>query len=135
MDWTPLPKERDTIYLVLTVEHRELSFIAENEEGAWLGVLLASRSADGNSCFLNHLLVIGPARSRGVGSTLVEHLKDRCSGMGIKRIWFFTNESNRTFYQRLGFREDSSFLQAAVGKYARTEKGLVMTIHLPDSAV
>ena len=68
MDWTPLPKERDTIYLVLTVEHSELSFVAEDGLGTWMGLLLASRSADGKSCFLNHLLVMSPARCRGVGS-------------------------------------------------------------------
>ena len=123
MDWAPLPKERDTIYLILTIEHSELSFVAEDDRGTWLGVLLASRSTDGNSCFLNHLLVMSSARSKGVGSALVKHLQ---------RIWFFTIENNRRFYQRLGFKEDSTFLEASLAEYARAQKSLVMTIHVPS---
>ena len=134
MDWDPLPKERDTIYLVLAVEHRQLSFVAEEEEGNWLGVLLASRSADGTSCFLNHLLVMSSARSQGVGSALLEHLKARCREMGIRRIWFFTNEANSRFYKRMGFAENGTFLCAPLRDYARDYKGLVMTICLSDSA-
>ena len=134
MDWTPLPKERDTIYLILTVEHSRLCFVAEDREGAWQGVLLASRSTDGSSCFLNHLLVMSPARSKGVGSALVEHLKDRCAEIGIRRIWFFTGENNRRFYRRLGFEEDSSFLEPPVAEYARLHKNLVMAIHLQGTA-
>jgi N-acetylglutamate synthase-like GNAT family acetyltransferase len=133
MDWAPLPKERDTIYLTLTIEHSELSFVAEDDHGAWLGVLLASRSTDGNSCFLNHLLVMNWARSKGVGSALVKHLQRICTGIGVRRIWLFTKERNRRFYLRLGFKEDSTFLEASVAEYARAKKGLVMTIHLPSS--
>jgi GNAT superfamily N-acetyltransferase len=131
MDWAPLPKERDTIYLILTIEHSGLSFVAEGQGGDWQGVLLASRSTDGLSCFLNHLLVMSPVRSQGVGSALIEHLKDRCTEIGVRRIWFFTNENNRRFYQRLGFEEDSSFLEPSLAEYARSHKNLVMTLHLP----
>jgi len=132
MDWAPLPKERDTIYLILTIEHSELSFVAEDDRGTWLGVLLASRSTDGNSCFLNHLLVMSSARSKGVGSALVKHLQRICTEIGVQRIWFFTIENNRRFYQRLGFKEDSTFLEASLAEYARAQKSLVMTIHVPS---
>ena len=132
MDWAPLPKERDTIYLILTIEHSELSFVAEDDRGTWLGVLLASRSTDGNSCFLNHLLVMSSARSKGVGSALVKHLQRICAEIGVQRIWFFTIENNRRFYQRLGFKEDSTFLEASLAEYARAQKSLVMTIHVPS---
>jgi GNAT superfamily N-acetyltransferase len=133
MDWAPLPKERDTTYLILTIEQSELSFVAEDDRGNWLGVLLASRSADGDSCFLNHLLVMSSARSKGVGSALVEHLQRTCTEIGAQRIWLFTKERNRRFYLRLGFKEDSSFLETSVAEYARAHKGLVMTIHPPSS--
>ena len=132
MDWAPLPKERDTIYLILTIEHSELSFVAEDDRGTWLGVLLASRSTDGNSCFLNHLLVMSSARSKGVGSALVKHLQRICTEIGVQRIWFFTIENNRRFYQRLGFKEDSTFLEASLAEYTRAQKSLVMTIHVPS---
>ncbi|MBA7584665.1 hypothetical protein ES708_26622 [subsurface metagenome] len=132
MDWAPLPKERDTIYLILTIEHSELSFVAEDDRGTWLGVLLASRSTDGSSCFLNHLLVMNSARSKGVGSALVKHLQRICTEIGVQRIWFFTIENNRRFYQRLGFKEDSTFLEASLAEYARAQKSLVMTIHVPS---
>ena len=52
---------------------------------------------------------------------------------GRQRIWFFTNENSRRFYQRLGFKEDISFLEASVAEYACAHKGLVMTIHLASS--
>jgi GNAT superfamily N-acetyltransferase len=133
MDWTPLPKERDTIYLILTIEHCGLSFVAEDGHGAWLGVLLASRSTDGDSCFLNHLLVMRPAREKGVGSALVRHLQRICTDIGVRRIWLFTKERNRRFYRRLGFNEDSTLLVPSVAEYTRAKKGFVMTIHLPSS--
>ncbi len=131
MEWDPLPKERDTLYLIWCVDQSELSFMAEDERGSCLGVLLASRSADGTSCFLNHLLVAGPARARGVGSALVDRLKQQATALAVERIWFFTGENNRPFYEKLGFRVDSSFLHPKLAVYAEVHKGLTMAIHLP----
>jgi len=131
LDWAPLPRERDTIYLILVTEHGGLSFVAEDHCGTWLGVLLASRSADGRSCFLNHLLVMAQARSKGVGSALVKRLQSTCAETGVRRIWFFTTEHNRRFYERLGFAQDDRFLETSVAQYARSHKGLVMSMHLP----
>lgn len=128
MDWGSQPKERDTIYLILCVDHALTSFIAEETAGRWMGVLLASRSDDGSSCFLNHLRVLSPFRGRGVGTALVERLKERCASLGVRRIWFFTEERNRRFYERLGFREDQGILAPRVAAYAGAHKGLTMSV-------
>ena len=133
MDWGPLPKERDTLYLIWCVDHSELSFVAEDEAGGPLGVLLASRSANGRSCFLNHLLVSSNARGQGVGAALVKRLKDICAALGVQRIWFFTGDKIRPFYEKLGFQVDTSFLHPQLAAYTTRHKGLTMTITLAPS--
>ncbi|MBN1807569.1 MAG: GNAT family N-acetyltransferase [Planctomycetes bacterium] len=123
MDWSPLIKERDSIYLVIAVDQAPLSFVACDEDtGEWLGVLLCSRSGNGLSCYINHLLVMERARGKGIGSRLVQSLIDQCGVLGVRRIWFFTSERNRVFYERLGFSEDFSFFSPAVYNYVTTEK-------------
>lgn len=122
MDWSPLIKERDSIYLVIAVDQQGTSFVAEDEDGEWLGVLLVTRSADGASCYVNHLLVKDEARGRGVGSALMERLKEACRSLGIRRIWFLTSEKTRGFYERLGFQVDFSLFCEAAGEYLKERK-------------
>lgn len=122
MDWSPLIKERDSIYLVIAVDQQQTSLVAEDDDGNRLGVLLATRSADGGSCYINHLLVKAEVRGGGVGSALVERLKDICRSLGIRRIWFQTNERTSGFYERLGFQVDFSMFVDAVGAYLKHEK-------------
>ena len=122
MDWSPLIKERDSIYLVIAVDQQGTSFVAEDEDGNWLGVLLVTRSADGASCYVNHLLVRGEAREKGVGSALVERLKEACRSLGIRRIWFLTSEKTRGFYERLGFQVDFSYFCESVSEHIQKQK-------------
>lgn len=119
MDWDPLIKERDSIYLIIAVDQRDISFVAENENGDWLGVLLATRSSDGRSCYINHLLVIPQYRGGGVGTALMERLRSACMELGIRRIWFFTAPRNRTFYERMGFVVDDAFIGGPARDYVR----------------
>jgi ribosomal protein S18 acetylase RimI-like enzyme len=128
MDWQPLIKERDSIYLIIAVDQQQTSFVAHDDAtGQLLGVLLASRSCDGKSCFINHLLVKAEARGQGIGSALVERLVEAGREMGIKRIWFFTSENNRKFYEKLGFKEDYTLLEKPVEDYVRgVKRSLVM---------
>ena len=123
LDWDPLPKERSSFYLTITTEQAELSFISEDEDGEFLGVLLTTRSADGLSCYLNHLLVESRVRGRGIGAALVERLKGECRSLGIKRIWLITNKGRKAFYERLGFEEDYSFFIPSIRNYIQVEKG------------
>lgn len=122
LDWSPLVKERDSIYLVIAIDQCPTSFVAETGAGSWMGVLLASRSADGKACFINHLLVLPQYRGQGVGSGLVKRLKGTCRDCGIRRVWFFTTEENRRFYERLGFSEDAGFLAPPIREYVRETK-------------
>ena len=130
MDWSPLVKERDTIYLLIAVDHRETSFVAE-EDGEWLGVLLSTRSADGEACFVNHLYVMPQRRGRGIGSALVEHLKQECHRLGVRRIWLFCAAHNRRFYERLGFREDYSFLEVPLAHHVKEVKRCLLMVNAP----
>lgn len=130
LDWSPLVKERDTIYLTLAVDQRELCFVAEGA-GGWQGVLLATRSADGAACFINHLLVLPRYRRKGIGTALIQRLKEACRSRGIRRIWFFTGERNRGFYERLGFSVDDAMLAGDVARYvAEAKQCLAMAIEV-----
>ncbi|HHN45820.1 MAG TPA: GNAT family N-acetyltransferase [Planctomycetes bacterium] len=123
MDWSPLIKERDSIYLILAVDQCPVSFVAyDDKSDKWLGVLLATRSADGLACYINHLLVMPDARGMGIGSALVKRLAEDGAGLGIRKIWFFTSEKNRPFYEKLGFTEDFSFFDGPVKRYVQEIK-------------
>jgi len=124
MDWSPLIKERDSIYLIIAVDQSPVSFIAYDEESPdnWLGILLATRSGNGKSCYINHLLVMPEARGKGVGSALVEKLVEEGRNLGIEKIWFMTAENNRKFYEKLGFKVDYSILDDTIANYVRNVK-------------
>jgi ribosomal protein S18 acetylase RimI-like enzyme len=127
MDWSPLIKERDSIYLIIAVDQSPVSFVAYDEESPedWMGVLLATRSADCKSCYINHLLVMQEARGKGVGSSLVRKLIEEGRRLGIEKIWFFTREDNRKFYEGLGFKEDYSIFDGVIDRYVRDVKHML----------
>ncbi|MBN2289757.1 MAG: GNAT family N-acetyltransferase [Candidatus Glassbacteria bacterium] len=121
MDWAPLPRERDSIYLFLALDQGDCCFIAE-ENGSFSGVLLATRSSDGRSVYLNHLLVDNPARKKGVGTRLMERLHRYAVEAGVERIWLMAYEDLRAYYERLGYRESYDFLSPELQQYLSSEK-------------
>ena len=53
--------------------------------------------------WLGGLLVKPEARGRGVATALVRHLEERAGGMGVRRLYLYTN-SARGLYQKLGWQ-------------------------------
>jgi N-acetylglutamate synthase-like GNAT family acetyltransferase len=121
MDWTPLPKERDSIYLFLALDQPDCSFIAE-EDGEFQGVLLCTSSSDGKSIYVNHLLVNSKIRKKGVGGKLMEHLHEYAGKAGLERVWLMTQEDLRGYYEKFGYRESYDFLSPGLKEYLNSQK-------------
>ena len=121
MDWTPLPRERDSIYLFLALDHTDCSFIAE-EDGKILGVLLCTRSSDGKSIYVNHLLVDRKIRKKGVGGKLLQRLHEFAEQAGVERIWLLAYDDLKAYYERHGYREAYEFLSPELKQYLNNQK-------------
>jgi len=121
MDWSPLPKERDSIYLFLSLDQSDCSYVAE-ENGKFCGVILCTRSADGNSIYINHILVDKKFRNRGTGKKLIARLESYAKRAGVKRIWLMCQDELIPWYEALGYHENYSFLTPEIKKYLRQVK-------------
>ena len=121
MDWDPLPKERDSIYLFLALDQTDCSFIAE-EDGGFLGVILCTRSSDGKSIYVNHLLVAPGARQKGVGGKLLERLHRYAEQAPVERIWLMAYDDLRSWYESRGYCESYDFLSPELKEYLHSEK-------------
>ena len=119
MDWHPLVKERDSIYLEMCLQQRELCFIAETDEDEIAGAVLAGRGTE--SAFVYHLWVAPAARGRGVGTELVRHLERAAARAGLRYLWLFTTGATG-FYERLGYSRDPGLFPGEAGEYVRREK-------------
>lgn len=124
MDWSPLPKERDSIYLTIAVDQQPCSFIAEGDDGRFLGVVLASRAADGGSIYVNHLLIAEHARQQGLGRALMRRLEDYARNEGVRRIWFHCQDETVDYYRARGYRESYDHLTPLLKEYLRETKGV-----------
>ena len=121
MDWSPLPRERDSIYLTLSVGQSACSYIAE-EAGELLGVILCTRSCDGLSVYVNHIRVSEPARGKGVGGKLLLRLERWAGRAGVKRIWLLCQDETVGWYRERGYRENGAFLTPEIRAYLRETK-------------
>ena len=121
MDWSPLPKERDSIYLIFAIDQAECSFVAE-EDGEFLGVILCTRSADGESIYVNHVWVKESARKKGVGRKLTARVEKYAAQQGVRRIWLFCYDELTDWYVKQGYRETYAFLSPELKDYVRNVK-------------
>ena len=133
MDWSPLPRERDSIYLLICASQAGCSFVAE-ESGEFLGVLLATRSADGRAVYCNHLLVAESARGGGVGSALIERFESSAAAAGIETIWFHCQSETVEYYQKKGYRESYELFPELEDYLRRTKKVHTMVKHIAPGA-
>ena len=81
---------------------RHPALIAE-EDGRLLGVL--TYVVDGTQCEV--LTLHADERGRGVGTALLEAVRERAAAAGCERLWLVTTNDNvdaLRFYQRRGFR-------------------------------
>ncbi len=125
LDWNPLPRERDTFYVLALAMQGRWAWLAEiDREPA--GVLLASASDAQSQVYLNHLLVLAPARGRGVGTALMDRLETEAAAAGIRRIILFTGDA-RGFYERRGYAVTTRALPAPIQSFVeRVKSALVM---------
>ncbi len=122
LDWTPLPKERDSIYLLMALEQQPCSFVAQDDDGAFLGILLASQGATGDSIYVNHLLVHEKARGLGLGSKLMAALEGYAGPAGVGRIWLLCESETIEYYQGKGYVESYEFLTPELEQYLLAKK-------------
>ncbi|HUU27230.1 MAG TPA: GNAT family N-acetyltransferase [archaeon] len=121
LDWSPLPKERDSIFMIIAIDQADCSFIAE-EDGKFLGVILSTRSADGKSIYINQLLVEKDVRKKGVGRKLLARVESYARKAGVKRIWLFCYADTIIYYKAKGYRESCAFLTREIKEYLRRVK-------------
>ena len=121
MDWSPLPKERDSIYIILAIDQADCSFVAE-EGGEFLGVILCTRSSNGQSIYINHIWVRTEIRKKGVGRKLMARLEQYAVRQGVRRIWLFCWDELIDWYTDQGYRESYAFLGSELKDYVRSVK-------------
>ena len=136
LPYTPLIRERDTIYLILAQDHGRFCFVAEAEAGAKsetknqanddeqpLGVLLALGAADVSSVFVLKLWIRADHRGQGIGSRLLDGLEAAAGRAGVRRIWLLATDSALDFYQERGYSQSLNTLAPEAARYVREVKG------------
>ena len=135
-DWSPLVSERDTIYLMLTLDHGRYCMVAEGDDGAPLGYLICARSADGKSVFVFHVHVLRKHRGQGIGSALMRRLDAVAIEDGVERIWLIAGDRLRWFYGNLGYSTSNDWPFPWVVEYIRnTKNASIMSKRLPSEGV
>ena len=119
-DFAPLITERDTIYLIVSSDHGEVSAVAELD-GRVAGFCLGVRSADGRSVFLLQLHVRKELRRGGIGTRLLEELEARARKFGVRRVWLLTTLA-RSFYEKRGYAPSSDVLDPGSLAYVLSVK-------------
>jgi len=71
---------------------------------------LATTVSYGKIAWFGNLIVDEARRRRGAGSVLVNHSLEYLRGIGVETIGLYAYLERISFYQRLGFRNDSGFL-------------------------
>ena len=132
LPYTPLIRERDTIYLILAQDHGRFCFVAEtkseannqaNEDEQPLGVLLALGAADVSSVFMLKLWIRADYRGQGIGSRLLDGLEAAANRAGVRRIWLLATDSALDFYQERGYSLSLNTLAPEAARYVREVKG------------
>ncbi len=131
LPYTPLIRERDTIYLILAQDHGRFCFVAEaeseaknpaNEDEQPLGVLLALGAADVSSVFVLKLWIRADHRGQGIGSRLLDGLEAAAGRAGVRRIWLLATDNALNFYQERGYSQSLNTLAPEAARYVREIK-------------
>ncbi len=129
MDCSPLPTERDSIYLNFYRFFRDTCWVAvlENEViGFALGMI---DQTDPSHCYLNYLFVTSDYRRTGLGLRLLKQFEISAQNKGCSVVSLLTaNKQNIDYYNKHGyqikqFREDD-----AVNNYYQNKKKVSLLI-------
>ena len=122
LNYAPLIKERDTIYLLIAQDHGRYSYIARDADGEALGVVLATGASDGSAVFVLKLWVQPKRRSGGVGGALMDRLEAAAEDAGVGRIWLLSTRDAVAFYERRGYARRTDFLHPDAAAYLQDIK-------------
>ena len=82
------------------------------DEGRLLGIVLGHREEyyDGTEFLLKEFAVDNESRGKGLGTIMMEELRNRLKAKNIRRIVLVTLDDRRTtsFYRKQGFEEDTN---------------------------
>ncbi len=110
MDWSPLPRQISTFYLLCTIAHPRFCFVAVDADDRIVGVLLTTVDELRQWLYVNHLRIEPEARQFGIGTALMKHLEAQCRSAGIATVWLLTSEDVEPFYTPQGYVRDASFM-------------------------
>jgi GNAT superfamily N-acetyltransferase len=106
-DCSPLPKERDSIYILFYRFFNETSFTAYLD-GRLVGILLGILDQKNNKhAYLHYLVVNNSIRKKGIGTALMDTFLHTLKEKGCKTISLMTsNYENEKYYERFGYKAD-----------------------------
>jgi GNAT superfamily N-acetyltransferase len=112
MDCSPLPKERDSIYLNFYRLFRDTCLVAVND-GKVVGFALGMIEQTSTShTHLNYLFVKENYRKTGKGKRLLEQFEIATSKKGCKFVTLLTGKNeNIEYYQRQGYEKNNDLEQ------------------------
>ena len=121
-DCSPLPKERDSIYLFFCAHFAKTSFVAEDAAtGEVVGFLLGFVPAGEATAYVHYLFVVETRRRDGIATSLVEAFSTAASSLGASQTLLFTRRAS-SFWESLGFAPTDSVFAPNVAAYLG-EKG------------
>lgn len=133
MDCSPLPKERDSIYLNFYRLFRDTCWIAVLDQeviGFALGMIDQTNT---NHCYLNYLFVKSDHRKTGLGRRLLNEFEVAAQRKGCSVVSLLTGkEENIKYYIKQGYvisSDSNSFIEEdAVSNYYNNNKKVTQLI-------
>ncbi len=130
LDCAPLPKERDSIYILFYRFFRDtcrLAYIDNKLVGFILGLV---DQTDQSHAYIHYLFVDEKHRGKRIGERLLNELIQYLRNKKLRKISLMTgNPKNELFYSRFGFILDNELmdehLNEPVFKYIREEKKMI----------
>jgi len=98
--WRPVGLARD-IRKRFKLPGREIVLVAVDSQGV-VGAIVGQQVSD-EEMEIRHLAVAEDCQRKGVGSTLVARLLDRCRELGVRAVCTHARNTSQAFFERHGF--------------------------------
>ena len=111
--WNDQWSEEKAFRRLSAMAHAEKAYgLCMYDEGRLLGIVLGHREEyyDGTEFLLKEFAVDNESRGKGLGTIMMEELRNRLKAKNIRRIVLVTLDDRRTtsFYRKQGFEEDTN---------------------------